>query len=697
MANDKTYDRHVNIWINGKEVSNDISTIKKEMLKLINEQSRMTRGSQEYVAKGKEIIQLKQILKEHQDSLRATETGWNKIKALASGGMGLITAGIGSIVGAYNAVKGVIFSTDSLGDKFETTLSGWKSGLDAVARSIATMDFKNFGKNIKEAIEEGRRYAEKTDEISDKLRALKFREAEVSSELLKMRAIENSALSTRDEAIDAGKRAIDLEDQLATTRTSIAKERYENELQNAAVITGQSKIVVEQYLRQDEKLMKLLDTGKQYVKLQEKLKNLQAGEVGIDLAKSGLTANSEAASAITKQIEQLGYEAPELAKMYEDLGKLIDEKKDVVVNAYAAMKEAETSGLENTLRIRTKTDGLIEKDKKDSEDKLERERKESETMDEEVQNVIDNLQKEYQARVANADKTKKLTEDQLEAKRKESEAMDEEVQNVIDNLQKEYQARVETADQQEKEIWDKKMQTLASATQLSSALYDRQFAKLENQYKKDLAAAGDNAELKAKIDAEYAEKKNVIARKAANADKLAALFTIAINTAKGVSDALSKVATIPLVPWIILNGAIQAGIVAAKPLPEFAIGGYTRCGGKYEPVGIVHGNEWVANADMVANPVTGTIIKALEEFRVNNMPGFADGGMAPGGGRQTVGSGQTALISSDPELKYILIGVGRLLSKLDRDGVNMKFSYSEADNVRKGMNKLEEIENNVSL
>lgn len=36
MPNDKTYDRHVNIWINGKEVTNNISSIKKEMFNLTN-------------------------------------------------------------------------------------------------------------------------------------------------------------------------------------------------------------------------------------------------------------------------------------------------------------------------------------------------------------------------------------------------------------------------------------------------------------------------------------------------------------------------------------------------------------------------------------------------------------------------------------------------------------------------------------
>ena len=52
MANDKTYDRHINIWINGKEVQNDISSIKKEMFNLTNETGQNYRGTDEYNQKG---------------------------------------------------------------------------------------------------------------------------------------------------------------------------------------------------------------------------------------------------------------------------------------------------------------------------------------------------------------------------------------------------------------------------------------------------------------------------------------------------------------------------------------------------------------------------------------------------------------------------------------------------------------------
>ena len=61
-----SYDRRINLYINGKEVSNDVKSIRAEMTKLVNEQARMTIGSKEYIAAATNIRQLKGILAEHQ-------------------------------------------------------------------------------------------------------------------------------------------------------------------------------------------------------------------------------------------------------------------------------------------------------------------------------------------------------------------------------------------------------------------------------------------------------------------------------------------------------------------------------------------------------------------------------------------------------------------------------------------------------
>lgn len=42
--------RHINIYINGKEVENSVKSIHAAMAKLINEQNKMVIGSDKYIA-----------------------------------------------------------------------------------------------------------------------------------------------------------------------------------------------------------------------------------------------------------------------------------------------------------------------------------------------------------------------------------------------------------------------------------------------------------------------------------------------------------------------------------------------------------------------------------------------------------------------------------------------------------------------
>lgn len=48
MASKSTINKRVNIYINGREVSNDIKSIRTEMQKAVNDIARMKRGSDEY-------------------------------------------------------------------------------------------------------------------------------------------------------------------------------------------------------------------------------------------------------------------------------------------------------------------------------------------------------------------------------------------------------------------------------------------------------------------------------------------------------------------------------------------------------------------------------------------------------------------------------------------------------------------------
>jgi len=104
------YTRRINLYINDKEVRNDISSIRKEMLKLQNQQKRMIIGSKEYNRTTKKIAALRSVITKHNQQLRQTETRlfsmskaadkFNRYSMLAASAMGSV---VGLIMGFRKA------------------------------------------------------------------------------------------------------------------------------------------------------------------------------------------------------------------------------------------------------------------------------------------------------------------------------------------------------------------------------------------------------------------------------------------------------------------------------------------------------------------------------------------------------------------------------------------------------------------
>lgn len=157
---------------------------------------------------------------------------------------------------------------------------------------------------------------------------------------------------------------------------------------------------------------------------------------------------------------------------------------------------------------------------------------------------------------------------------------DEDYYNAKQQQREQDQKREDAAWEKERQRFYEKQQvieeTKALQTEAANAVFElgaainsREIAELETKKEKELKAAGDNAKRKERIEAEYQKKIGALRRKQAIIDKVQALFNIGLNTAIGVTNALSKVVTIPLVPWITLLGGLQAAAVLATPIPKF--------------------------------------------------------------------------------------------------------------------------------
>ncbi len=103
MAN--RYTRRINLYINGKEVRNDIGSISKAMRKLQNEQRHMNRNSKEYLAHTQKIKYLGGIIAKHRNDLRQTESVWKRAGNAVNNYMGMAMGVIAAFTGVLMIMK----------------------------------------------------------------------------------------------------------------------------------------------------------------------------------------------------------------------------------------------------------------------------------------------------------------------------------------------------------------------------------------------------------------------------------------------------------------------------------------------------------------------------------------------------------------------------------------------------------------
>ena len=65
----KGVNKYINVYINGKQVENNINSIRAAITQLTREQKKMTIGSDKYIQTTKKIKKLNKILQEHRESI----------------------------------------------------------------------------------------------------------------------------------------------------------------------------------------------------------------------------------------------------------------------------------------------------------------------------------------------------------------------------------------------------------------------------------------------------------------------------------------------------------------------------------------------------------------------------------------------------------------------------------------------------
>lgn len=236
----------------------------------------------------------------------------------------------------------------------------------------------------------------------------------------------------------------------------------------------------------------------------------------------------------------------------------------------------------------------------------------------------------------------------------------------------------EESQQTELESWEGKLQVANNMLSLMegavNASREAEYASLDAWKEKELAAAGDNAEKREQIEAEYETKKLDIQKKYADVDMgiqiakaiaAGALASVQAWNAAGGNPVLAgvimaliaattaaQVATIVAQRNAIKNSSSGSSATAASgsAATGFSEGGYTGDGGRLEVAGVVHCGEYVVPQPELRDPYVRSVVASIEARRrarttKNRLPGFADGGYTSVPVRPAASSGDDVLVS----------------------------------------------------
>jgi len=175
----------------------------------------------------KKIQEAEHDLKEYE---QAGVTAEKQTKSL-SGEFVTLALKVVAVVATWKTFKAIMESTDVTASLFQSTIEGARSGLDYFMKSIATADFSNFVKGLRNAIRAGQDYSKEMSYIADINREYQIRELDLTKQIEELRQVMykrdiEGGRSTLKEKIAAGEQILVLMKQRADLEIDIARKSY---------------------------------------------------------------------------------------------------------------------------------------------------------------------------------------------------------------------------------------------------------------------------------------------------------------------------------------------------------------------------------------------------------------------------------------------------------------------------------------
>lgn len=196
---------------------------------------------------------------------------------------------------------------------------------------------------------------------------------------------------------------------------------------------------------------------------------------------------------------------------------------------------------------------------------------------------------------------------------------------------------------------------LAQYSAYANAERDLELAKIEKRYEKEIAAAGKNQKKKEKLEkqkeAEIAKVKNKYNEKAQKIEIAQAVAQTAVAAINAYASASEENWLLGPIAAAMATTAGMMQVATIKKQHEAQAAGYYQGGftdrdpDSRKEVGVVHANEFVANAEAVRNPALAPLLRLIDHAQRNNTVGSltpADVSNALGQGRGVSARGEAA-------------------------------------------------------
>lgn len=234
-----------------------------------------------------------------------------------------------------------------------------------------------------------------------------------------------------------------------------------------------------------------------------------------------------------------------------------------------------------------------------------------------------------------------------------SSAPEAQVENVeiqgLGEFEKQQADQLKVVSEYDKMLADEKLANIKTINDAEQQAFDESISREQEELNFKRWAAGREQQIeeaKLNVANDVAGTLASLFDEQTEAYKVFASAQALISTYSSATKAFDSLAGIPYIGPALGAAAAAAAIVRGLANVaeingiEFAEGGYTGAGGKYEPAGIVHKGEYVVPQSVNYAPAAQPHIAALESMR----KGYADGGFVT---NQNISSTQQALITAN--------------------------------------------------